>query len=306
MATGSEGGGKSLPRGRRKIRRVLSLALLVVVLLLFWELLKFVAGDLWRINGEFFGININFVHNPPFRWKLVNDLNLPHTWEVIGTLARPIQPNGPTLASLLFNSALFTWRGALLGFVLGSTFGLLLGILLAHVRILERALLPYVVISQTIPIIAIAPVIVIGLRAGEFSVALVASYLTFFPVTIAALRGLRSADPRAFELMRSIAAGRLSVLWKLRLPAAAPYLFTAFKVSATAAVVGAIVGELPAGIRDGLGGALLNFNQYYSSAPERLWAAILFSAGVGIASFSLVVVIERVALRGYRPSELPA
>jgi NitT/TauT family transport system permease protein len=132
---------------------------------------------------------------------------------------------------------------------------------------------------------------------------LVASYLTFFPVTIAALRGLRSADPRAYELMRSLAAGRREVLWKLRLPASAPYLFTALKIAASAAVVGAIVGELPAGIRDGLGGALLNFNQYYTSAPERLWAAILVSATVGIISFGLVVLAERYALRGYQPSE---
>ena len=160
--------------------------------------------------------------------------------------------------------------------------------------------------SQTIPIIAVAPVIVIGLKAGDFSVALVAGYLTFFPVTIAALRGLRSADPRAIELMRSLAASSREVLWKVRLPAAAPYLFTAFKISASAAVVGAIVGELPAGMREGLGGALLNFNQYYTIAPERLWAALLFAAVAGILAFLLVVVVEKVVLRGYRPSEEPA
>jgi NitT/TauT family transport system permease protein len=106
--------------------------------------------------------------------------------------------------------------------------------------------------------------------------------------------------------MRSLAANRWAVLWKVRLPASAPYLFTAFKISATAAVVGAIVGELPAGIREGLGGALLNFNQYYTINPERLWAALLFSAAAGIAAFLLVVAAERIALRGYRPSEEPA
>jgi NitT/TauT family transport system permease protein len=302
----SGGSGSQSQRGevrRRRIRRTLVFVLLICGLLAVWEALKFVAGDPWRINGEIAGVPISFFHDPPLRWKLVNDLNLPHVWNILGTLTRPIQPQGPPLAALMFDYSLFTFRGALLGFFLGAGFGLVLGILLANVRLLERALLPYVVISQTIPIIAIAPVIVVGLRAGWFSVALVASYLTFFPVTIAALRGLRSADPRAIELMRSLAAGRRSVLWKLRLPAAAPYLFTAFKISATAAVVGAIVGELPAGIRDGLGGALLNFNQYYTSAPERLWAAILFAAGVGIVSFALVVVAERLVLRGYRPAE---
>ncbi|MEP7361181.1 MAG: ABC transporter permease subunit [Chloroflexota bacterium] len=296
-----------MERGTRsRVRRTFGLALIVVAILVVWEVAKFIAGDPWRVHGEVAGIPINFEHFPPLRWRLVTDQSLPHVWNVIGTLTRPIQPRGPILASILFDSMLFTLRGAASGFFLGGAFGLLLGILLAHVRLLERALVPYVVMSQTVPIIAVAPVIVIGLKAGWFSIAIVAAYLTFFPVTIAALRGLRSADPRAIELMRSLAANKWAVLWKVRLPAAAPYLFTAFKISATAAVVGAIVGELPAGIRDGLGGALLNFNQYYTINPERLWAALLYAAAAGIVGFLLVVAAERFALRGYRPSEEPA
>ena len=293
-------------RERRWIRRAVGLALIVLGVLLVWELAKFIAGDPWRIHGEIAGIPINFEHRPPLRWRLVTDQSLPHVWEIAGTFTRPIQPRGPILAALLLDNAIFTLRGAAVGFALGSVFGLLLGIVLAHVKVLERALVPYVVMSQTVPIIAVAPVIVLGLRAGWFSIALVAAYLTFFPVTIAALRGLRSADPRSLELMRSLAAGPWEVLRKVRLPAAAPYLFTAFKVSATAAVVGAIVGELPAGVREGLGGALLNFNQYYTINPERLWAALLYAAGVGILAFLLVLAAERFALRGYRPTEEPA
>lgn len=296
-----------MARGRsRTVRRALGLLVIVVALLVIWELAKFIAGDPWRIDGEVFGIQINFFHNPPLRWRIVTDQSLPHVWEIAHTLTVPIQPNRPILASLLFDNMIYTMRGAATGFALGSGFGLLLGVLLANVRILERALVPYVVMSQTVPIIAVAPVIVIGLKAGSFSVALVAAYLTFFPVTIGALRGLRSADPRAIELMRSLAAGRWEVLRKVRLPAAAPYLFTAFKISATASIVGAIVGELPAGLREGLGGALLNFNQYYTIAPERLWAALLYATAAGIVAFLLVVAAERFALRGYRPSEEPA
>lgn len=292
------------PSQRRSLaRRALGLGLLSAGLLVLWEVLKFIGGDPWRLDLEWAGTAVNFFHSPPLRVRLLNDQSLPHVWEIVGSLTRSIQPNGPTLAALLLESAIFTFRGAATGFFLGAAFGFGLGVLLAHVRLLERAFVPYVVMSQTIPIIAVAPVIVIGLRAGTFSVAIVAAYLTFFPVTIGALRGLRSADPRAFELMRGLAASRWSVLWKLRLPAAAPYLFTAFKISATAAVVGAIVGELPAGVRQGLGGALLNFNQYYTLAPERLWAALLFAAGVGIVAFVLVVVAEKLVLRGYRPAE---
>ena len=136
--------------------------------------------------------------------------------------------------------------------------------------VLERGLVPLLVASQTVPIIAIAPVVVVGLKSGWFGVAIVATYLTFFPVTIAALRGMRSADPRAFELMRSYAAGRRTILTKLRLPSSPPYLFTAFRIAATASVVGAIVGEFPAGIREGLGGSLLQAMQYYAFSPEDL------------------------------------
>jgi NitT/TauT family transport system permease protein len=274
--------------------------LIVVALLIAWEAAKLIGGDPWRVDGT-------LIHNPPLRWRFASDQSLPHVWEVFSTLAIPIQPNRPALAFLLIDYMVFTMKGAAMGFAVGSAFGLLLGIVLSSVRILERALVPYVVASQTIPIIAVAPVLVYGMKTTpDVTITAVAAYLTFFPVTIAALRGLRSADPRAIELMRSLAAGRWTVLWKVRLPAAAPYLFTAFKISATAAVVGAIVGELPSGVRVGLGGALQTFNQYYTIAPERLWAALLYAAAAGIIAFLLVVAAERFALRGYRPSEEPA
>ena len=128
---------------------------------------------------------------------------------------------------------------------------------------------------------------------------MIAAYLTFFPVTINTLRGLQSADPRALELMRSYAGGRWPMLWKLRVPASLPYLFAALKISATAGVVGAIIGELPASIQDGLGGAILNFNQYYVTSPTSLWATNLIAAVLGI-SFFLVVVARREARRPAR------
>ena len=158
--------------------------------------------------------------------------------------------------------------------------------------------------SPTVPILAVAPMVVVWVNPklpdslqGWGAVAVIAAYLTFFPVTINTLRGLQSADPRALELRRSYAAGRWRVLWKLRVPASMPYLFAALKVSATASVVGAIIGELPASIQDGLGGAILNFNQYYASAPERLWATNVIAAALGIAFFLAVVGAERLVVR---------
>jgi NitT/TauT family transport system permease protein len=153
--------------------------------------------------------------------------------------------------------------------------------------------------------VAIAPIVVIFLRAGWLSVAVIAAYLTFFPVTIASLRGLRSADPRAFELMRSYGASPRQVLWKLRLPASTPYLFAALRISASASVVGAIIGELPSGIPDGLGAAILNFKQYYVSGPEKLWATIVVAAALGVIFVGLVRLAEVVLTRGrYRTADL--
>jgi NitT/TauT family transport system permease protein len=129
------------------------------------------------------------------------------------------------------------------------------------------------------------------------SVSVIAAYLTFFPVTINTLRGLESADPRALELMRSYAANRWRILWKVRVPASLPFLFTALKVSATACVVGAIIGELPASIQSGLGGAILNFNQYYASSPPSLWATNLIAALLGIAFFLAIVLAEKLVVR---------
>ena len=223
---------------------------------------------------------------------------MPHVWDIAASFAQPAQRNGPPLGLVLINAGIFTFREAFGGFVFGAVLGLALAIVFVHSSLLERALVPYVVASQTVPIIAIAPVLVIWLGGGWLAVALISAYLTFFPVTIAGLRGLRSPDPRALELMRSYASSSRDVLWKVRLPAAAPYLFAAFKVAATASVVGAIIGELPSGIRDGLGGAILNFNQFYVSGPPKLWAAIIVAAIVGIGFFALVRVAETVVLRG--------
>jgi NitT/TauT family transport system permease protein len=270
----------------RAARSVLSFVIVILALGVLWEVVKLLGGD----PSE--------AWTPPFQWSVASDLNMPHVWDIAASFVEPAQRNGPPLGVVLVNAGFFTFREAFGGFVFGALLGLLLSIVFVHSRLLERALVPYVVASQTVPIIAIAPVVVIWLRGGWLAVAVISAYLTFFPVTIAGLRGLRSPDPRALELMRSYASSSRDVLMKVRLPAAAPYLFAALKVAATASVVGAIIGELPSGIRDGLGGAILNFNQYYVSGPPKLWAAIIVAAVVGIGFFVLVRAAEVVLLRG--------
>src|SRR6185295_711368 len=156
---------------------------------------------------------------------------------------------------------------------------------------------PYVIASQTVPILAIAPMVVGWLGTGGFSKAVIAAYLTFFPVTVNMARGLRALDPEALALMRALAASTRQVFFKLRFPSALPYLFTALRLSATASVIGAIVGELPVGSRFGMGVVIINAAQYYNWRPANLWAAILVAALLGIAFYQTVAWVERRCVR---------
>lgn len=269
------------------LRRVATVAAAVLALIGFWELYRWI----WTSTG--------------WSWPFVVDnTSMPHVWTIFKAFGQPTQVNQPALITILFHKSVFTGREALVGFAIGAIVGFVIGILLAHSRLLQRGFLPYIVASQTIPILAIAPMVVVwvnpklpGPLQGWGAVAVIASYLTFFPVTINTLRGLRSADPRALELMRTYAASRWTVLWKLRVPASLPYVFAALKLAATASVVGAIIGELPSGLQDGLGGAIINFNQYYSFEPQELWATNVVAAALGILFFVCVVVAERLVVR---------
>jgi NitT/TauT family transport system permease protein len=236
-----------------------------------------------------------------FDLKILNDLNLPHLQMIAEAFLQPARRNGELLLlRILADASIYTFSEAIFGFVFGAVLGFILGTVFAHSRLMERGLLPYVVASQTVPILAIAPMVVIWLGAGQLSVAVIAAYLTFFPVTINTLRGLQSPAAEQIELMRSYASSRWTIMWKLRLPAALPYIFTALKVSATASVVGAIIGELPSGIGDGLGRAILDFSSDYSMvSTPKLWASIMMAATVGIVFFVSVSLAERFLLRGY-------
>lgn len=285
---------KSLSNMPRMARQLLSMFVIVLIIVMVWEGTKWIGGDPWRAESNPFGIE----HDPPFRWKVASDLNLPHLWSIFEAFGNPSRRNGPPLITTLASAAVFTFREAVVGFLLGAVFGFTLGTVFAHVSLLERGLMPYVVASQTVPILAIAPMVIIWLQAGWMSVAIISAYLTFFPVTINTLRGLRSPDSMMFDLLHAYAASSWQTMWKLRFPAALPYIFTALKISATASVVGAIIGELPSGIRNGLGGAILNFNAYYITGPSRLWATIIVTAVLGTIFFLIISGIERLVLHG--------
>ena len=269
------------------LRRAGLVAAVLVLLVGLWELYRWI----WTSTG--------------WRWPfLVNDTSMPHVWTIFHAFAQPAQVNQPSLAYVLLHKMLFTAKEAAAGFGIGAVIGFALGVILVHSRLLQRGFLPYIVGSQTVPILAIAPMVVVwvnpklpGPLQGWGAVAVIAAYLTFFPVAINTLRGLQSADARALELMRTYAASRWTVLWKLRVPSSLPYVFSALRLAATASVVGAIIGELPSGLQDGLGGAIINFNQYYSIEPQELWATNVIAAALGIAFFVMVVLAEKAIVR---------
>src|SRR5664279_184053 len=272
--------------------RTAALSLLIVLVLIFvWEGLKaFGAANNYAITIG--GTTINL--------SLFNDTQLPHLTDVLRAFGQPAQRNGDPLYQMLIQSGLYTFLAALRGFLLGAVIGFALAILFAHSALLQRGLLPFVVASQTIPILAIAPMVVIWMSkvgAVEWSVPMIAAYLTFFPVVIYTLRGLTSVPETSLELMQTYAASRWQILIKLRIPNALPQIFTALKISATASVVGAIIGELPSGIQNGLGIAILNFSRFYNQSPPRLFATIIASGLLGILFFAAIALIERLVVR---------
>ena len=279
-------------------RKAVAIVGTILVFFAAWELFKWLGGDPWRIHAQLGPVGLDYEHDPSYHWSIATDLALPHVWSILATFAAPYQRFGDPTWQVLLGAALYTFREAFVGFAIGAGLGLGLGVLFVRYRPLERALVPYVVASQAVPLITIAPIVVIFFGNVWTSVAIISAYLTFFPVTVAALRGLRSADPRAFELFRSAAATDRQILLKLRLPASAPYLFSAFRISAAAAVVGAIIGELPNGLPDGIGGQILQASQYYITGPERLWATILGASLLGLACVGLVGVAERAVTGG--------
>ena len=200
--------------------------------------------------------------------------------------------------NLLLHAAVTT-QSTLVGFIFGTLFGVLLAAAIVHSRTLDRALLPWVVASQTVPVLAIAPIVLVILGTLGFSgvapKAAIAMYLCFFPVTVAMVQGLRSPQRIETELMHTYAATRLQSFWMLRLPAALPYLFPSLRVAIAAGLVGAMVAELPTGAQAGLGARLLT-GSYYGNTVA-IWSALVLSALLGLTLTAAVAGVERVVLR---------
>jgi NitT/TauT family transport system permease protein len=200
--------------------------------------------------------------------------------------------------SLVFHGWI-TLSATLLGFAIGTVTGILLAVGIVHNRAMEMSVMPWVVASQTIPILAIAPMIIVVLNAvgiaGLLPKALISAYLSFFPVVVGMVKGLTSPDALQLDLMRTYSANRWQAFWKLRWPSSVPYLFTSMKVAVAISLVGAIVGELPTGAVAGLGARLLA-GSYYGQTIQ-IWSALIAAAALAAALVSLVGLANRIVLK---------
>jgi NitT/TauT family transport system permease protein len=237
---------------------------------------------------------------------------MPHVWQIVETFGEAeSRQSARTVGQVVLEASWFTFRVAMAGFVVGVLVGLLLAMVMQRFRFAERGLLPYVVLSQTVPLIALAPLVVgwggrlelFGRRWEPWmSVAVISAYLAFFPVAVGALRGLKSPAPEAEELMRSYAAGSWKTLVKLRFPAAVPYLVPALKLGAAAAVIGAIVAEISTGTRGGIGRLIIEYARQGTSAPEKVYTAMIGAALLGLLVAGIITAFDAVASRN-RPKE---
>ena len=200
--------------------------------------------------------------------------------------------------SLIYHGGI-TLSSTLLGFLMGTVLGIGLAVSIVENRAMDKSLMPWIITSQTIPILAIAPMIIVVLNSvgltGLLPKALISTYLSFFPVVVGMVKGLRSPDPMHIDLMRTYKASRMQLLWKLRLPASVPFLFASMKVAIAISLVGAIVGELPTGAIAGLGARLLA-GSYYGQTIQ-IWSALISAACMAAILISIVGIIGHITLK---------
>ncbi len=285
------------------LSRLLEHAVPVAVVLAFVVLVWY--GLAWLLNA-------------PGAIERVLDPKGPWTWQDLfrATMAmeRPVFP-APHQVALDLWSSVFDWpvdsprnllfhaavtaQSTLVGFVMGTVLGLVLSVCIVHSRTLDRALLPWIVASQSVPVLAIAPIVLVILGslgfAGVAPKAVIAMYLSFFPVTVAMVQGLRSPQVIETEMMHTYAASRWQALWMLRIPASLPFLFPALRIGIAASLVGAMVAELPTGAQAGLGARLLT-GSYYGQTVQ-IWSALVMAALLGLVLTAAMAGIEKLALR---------
>ncbi|WP_199190255.1 ABC transporter permease [Cryobacterium sp. N22] len=296
-------------RGRARLsqgmpRRILVGALGVLVLALLWEL--------YILLGPEDGVVVGGVTVLP----RASEMAMPHLWVMFERILEPVTGSASAIPmwQAVLEASLFTLGISAVGWIVGVTVGLALALVMQRFKLAESAILPWVILSQTVPLIALAPLVRrwgAQLEFGAFtwenwmSVALIASYLAFFPVSIGALKGLGSPDTNHIDLMHCYAVGWWKTLWRLRLPASVGYLLPALRLAAASAVIGSVVAEVSIGLRGGIGRLIVEYAGAAGSDPGKPWAPIFGSILVGLVAAGFVGLIS-LFLRRFRRGEVAA
>ena len=277
------------------MRRVFVGLLAVIAFVVLWEGYKLVGSPDGTV---LFGVRV---------LPRADDLSMPHLWTVLSRLGDPELAGGSPVWIVVLRACVFTLGITAAGFLAGAVIGLMLAVAMQRFRLVERGLLPYVILSQTVPLVALAPLIAGWsgtITPPWMTVAVIAAYLAFFPVAVGMLRGLQSPSTAGAELMRSYAAGWWRTLVKLRLPASLPYLFPALRLAGAAAVVGAVVGEISTGTRGGIGRLIIEYSREATSDPAKVYTAMLGAAVLGLVVAGMVSLLELPLMRHRRRVEV--
>jgi NitT/TauT family transport system permease protein len=288
---------------RRIAYRSSMFVLAIASVVILWEGYKIVGP---QDGGKLFGVSI---------LPRANNTAMPHVWDMLSRYNRPeVRGSDTKIWSVVLSGTLFSLRLSLVGFFLGTTIGVGLAILMSRFKVVQRGLLPYLVMSQTVPLIALAPLVVSWggkLEIGSFvwprwlSASILGTFLAFFPIAVGTLRGLASAPAAAVELMDSYAASWKQTLFKLRFPAAVPFMVPAFKLGASGAVVGVVVAEISTGLKGGIGRLIIEYAREATGDPAKVFTAVFGAAALGITMSGLVALSDVLLMRN-RPKETSA
>ena len=281
------------------MRTLFPVAVVVAAVIALWYAMAVVLNADWaRDQAEREGVELAF-------GDLVRDTMsqdrplLPAPHQVSAELWATTVEKKITSKRSLVHHGWITLSATAFGFAIGTALGILLAVGIIHSRAMNLSIMPWAIASQAVPILALAPMIIVVLYSigvsGLFPKATISAYLSFFPVVVGMVSGFRSPDPMQFDLLRTYAASPFQAFWKLRVPASMPHLFTSLKVGVAASLVGAIVGELPTGAVAGLGARLL-VGSYYGQTIQ-IWSALISAAVLAALLVGTIGLVQRVTLR---------
>lgn len=284
----------------RALRRSAMFVFALVLIAALWEAYKAVGPE---DGGSILGINV---------LPRANGRAMPHVWDMLSRYNRPELRSSPRkIWRVVLAGAWFSFRLSLVGFVIGGTVGVALATIMARFKVVERGLLPYLVVSQTVPLIALAPLVVSwGGKVHVFghewprwlSASVLGAFLAFFPVAVGTLKGLSSVNPASLELMDSYASTWTQTLTRLRFPAAVPFMVPAFKLAASASVIGVVVAEISTGLKGGIGRLIIEYAREATGDPAKVFTAVFGAAALGLAMAGLIAGLDTYLMRN-RPKE---